>query len=137
VNIPLFDGLLTKGKVKETEASIRRTEAELSDQKRQVRVEICELLTNLEVAQDNLAAAQLNLERSEEVLERLLLMYRLGKADYLSVLDSEANRSEAQSNVIGARYEVLTLTASLKRAVGFSPLLPMTAIAGLVQGESE
>ncbi|MFH1843843.1 MAG: TolC family protein [bacterium] len=137
VNIPLFDGLLTKGKVKETEASIRRTEVELSDQKRQVRVEIVELLTNLEVAHDNLSAAQLNLERSEDVLERLLLMYRLGKADYLSVLDSEANRSEAQSNLIGARYEVLTLTASLKRAVGFSPLLPMTAIAGLVQGESE
>jgi outer membrane protein len=137
LNVPLFDGLLTRGRVKETEASIRRTEAELSDGRRQVRVEVLELLTNLETARENLRAAELNLERGEEVLERMLLEYRLGRADYLSVLDAEANRSQARSNLIQARYEVLTLTASLKRAIGRSPLLPLTAIEGLVQGESE
>jgi outer membrane protein len=137
VNVPLFDGLLTKGKVEETEASIRRTEAELSDQRRLVRVEVLELLTNLETAQQNLRAAELNLQRAEEALDRMIMEYRLGRADYLSALDAEANRSQARSNLIQARYEVLTLTASLKRAIGYSPLLPLTAIEGLVQGDTE
>jgi outer membrane protein len=137
LNVPLFDGLLTKGKVKETEASIRRTEAELSDRQRQVRVEVLELITSLETARQNLRAAELNLQRAEEALERMLLEYRLGRTDYLSALDAEANRSQARSNLIQARYEVLTLTASLKRAIGYSPLLPLTAIEGLVQGETE
>jgi len=51
--------------------------------------------------------------------------------NYLDVLVSESNRAEAHSNVIGARYEVLVLTSSLKRAVGFNPLLPLSAIPNL------
>jgi outer membrane protein TolC len=137
LNVPLFDGLLTKGKVEETEASIRRTDAELADQRRQVRVQVLELLTNLETARQNLRAAELNLQRAEEALDRMIMEYRLGRTDYLSALDAEANRSQARSNLIQARYEVLTLTASLKRAVGYSPLLPLTAIEGLVQGDTE
>jgi outer membrane protein len=137
LNLPLFDGLLTKGKVQETEASIRRTEAETSGLKRQVRVEVLELLTNLEAARANLKAARLNVSRSAEALDRLLALYRAGKADYLSVLEAEANRAEADSNFIQARHEVLILTASLKRATGYSPLLPLTAVPGLVQKESQ
>ena len=47
-------------------------------------------------------------------------------------LDATLNRAEARSNVIDARYEVLVLTASLKRAVGYSPLVPLVGIPGLV-----
>ena len=73
-----------------------------------------------------------NLERAEEVLDESLLMLQLGKTNYLDVLVAEANRAEARSNVIDARYEVLTLTAALKRAVGWSPLTPLAGIPGLV-----
>lgn len=133
LNVPLFDGLLTKGLVGETEATIRRTESELAGMRRQVTVEVLELLDSLQTAQDNLRAARLNLTRSEDLLEQMTLMLRLGKADYLSVLEAEASRSQARSNLIEARYEVLTLSASLKRASGVSPLLSMTAINGLTR----
>jgi outer membrane protein TolC len=132
INWKVFDGLLTKGLVAETDAQIRRTEAELTGQRRQVQVEILELLANLRMARQVLAAVVLNLERSEDVLEESLLMLELGKVNYLDVLVAESNRAEARSNVIDARYEVLTLTAALKRAVGYSPLTPLTGIPGLV-----
>ena len=74
----------------------------------------------------------LNQERSEEVLDESLLMLQMGKINYLDVLVSEANRAEARSNVIDARYEVLVLTSSLKRAVGSSPLVLLNSIPGLV-----
>lgn len=132
VTVPVFDGLLTKGLVGETDARIRRTEAELTGRRREVQVEVLEILANLRLARDLLAAVELNLERSEEVLEESLLMLQMGKTSHLDVLLADANRAEARRNVIDARYTVLTLTASLKRAIGWSPLVPLRDIPGLV-----
>jgi outer membrane protein TolC len=132
VNWTLFDGLLTKGLVAETDAQIRRTEAELTGQRRQVQVEVLELLANVRMAREVLLAVQLNLEQSQEVLEESLLMLELGKTSYLDVLVAEANRAQARNNLIDARYQVLTLTSTLKRAIGVSPLVPLSSIDGLV-----
>ena len=63
-------------------------------------------------------------------------MSQLGKANYLEVLVSESTRAQALSNVIEARYEVLTLTASLKRSLGYSALVPLSSISGLVGEDS-
>ncbi len=137
LNVPLFDGLLTKGLVDQTEAQIRRNEVELSGLKRNIRADVLELLDALEVSRANLRAAELNLTRSEDLLETSKLELRLGRTDYLNVLQSEASRSLARSNLIQARFDVLTTTASLKRAIGVSPMLPFAAVEGLVEGGAE
>ncbi len=137
LNVPLFTGMLTHGRVKETEASIRRTSVERRGLIRNVRVEVLDLLDNLEAAHQNLAAAELNMTRGDLLLDDSKTMMRLGKADYLTVLQSESNRAEARTNLIQARYDVLTLTASLKTAIGVSPMLPLLAVDGLVEGEME
>lgn len=135
LNLPLFDGLLTRGLVQETEASIRRTEVERSGLVRRVRVEVLDLLDNLEAARLNLAAAELNMDRAQELLEISKLRLREGLTDYLTVLESESGRADARSNLIQARYDVLTLTASLKRAMGVSPLMPLAQAVRLPAGE--
>jgi cobalt-zinc-cadmium efflux system outer membrane protein len=137
LNVPLFDGLLTKGLVKETDASIRRTETELTGQRRQVRVELLQLLADLEAGRSTLRSAQLNLEQAEEILAEMAMMLRLGTTDYLSVLEAEASRGLARSHLIEARYDVLTLTASLKRAIGISPLSSLRSVPGLVTAPAE
>jgi outer membrane protein len=134
LNLPLFNGLLTSGQVHETKAQIRRVETELRGYRRQAQVQVLELLNNLDAARRTLAAAELNLDRAEEVLAERLLRYRLGESDYLSVLDADTSHLTARRTLIEARYQVLTLTAYLKRAVGHSPATPLTAIPGLVAG---
>jgi outer membrane protein TolC len=136
LNVPVFDGLLYRGQVKETDARIRRTEAELTGRRRAVQVEVLEIIANLELARDVLAAVQLNLERAEEVLDESLLMMQMGKVSFVDVLVAESNRADARNNVIVARYEVLTQTASLKRAIGWSPMVPLGDIPGLVAEET-
>lgn len=131
LTVPVFNGLLTKGLIDETDAQIRRSEVETAGQRRLVEVEVRELLNNLDTARRNLRAAQLNLERAEEALAESLLMYRLGKASYLEALDAEANHVTARRTMIEARYSVLTLVAGLKRAVGYSPATPLAEIPGL------
>ncbi|MBK9304245.1 MAG: TolC family protein [bacterium] len=137
LNVPLFDGLLTRGLVQQTEASLLRNESERAGLQRQARVEVLDLLDGRDAARDNLRAAELNMARAEDLLETSTLMLRHGKADYLTVLQSEAERSRARTNLIQARYDVLTTTASLKRAIGVSPLLPLAAVDGLVAGGSQ
>ncbi|MBU8870720.1 MAG: TolC family protein [Gemmatimonadales bacterium] len=127
-----FDGLLTRGRVAETNAMIRRSEVELSGNRRTVQVEVLQLLANLEMARELLAAVQLNLVRSEEALDETMLMLELGKASYLDVLVAQSNRAQALGSVIDARYEVFSLTASLKRSLGWSPLVPLVEIPDLV-----
>lgn len=122
LSIPIFDGLLTKGQAQETAAKIRRTRSEREEAVRQARLEILTLLGDLEAAQQNLKAASLNLARAEDALARMQQRYSLGKAEYLEVLNAQSERFTARSEEIAARSEVLKLTASVKRAVGLSPL---------------
>jgi len=128
LNVPLFDGMLTRGKVKETEATIRRTVHERAEALRQARLEVLTLHGDLEAARSNLAATTLNLAAAEDALNQVSRRYELGKADYLSVLDVRTERFLARSNCIAARNEVLTLTAALKRALGFAPATPLSEL---------
>lgn len=131
LNVPLFSGLLTKGRVDEARAQIRRTEAELDGFRRAAQVHVLELLNDLEAARQNLRAADLNLERAQDALAESLLLYELGRVSYLTVLDAESNHVAARRILLEARYQIVTLTAALKRAIGHSPALPLSAIPGL------
>jgi len=137
LNVPLFDGLLTRGQMQQTDAAILRTRSERDGLLRQVRMEVLDLLDGLDVARDNLRAAQLNMARADELVETSKLMLEHGQAEYLTVLASEAERAQAHSYLIQARYDVLTTTASLKRAIGVSPMLSLAAVPGLTAGGVE
>ncbi|MCK4305883.1 MAG: TolC family protein, partial [Candidatus Eisenbacteria sp.] len=134
LKVPLFDGLLTKGKVQETEASIRRVRYEYEEVLRQARLEVLSLLGDLEAARANLSASHLNMTAAEDALRQMTLRYELGKADYISVLHVQTERSLARRNLIQARNEVLTLTASLKRALGFDPTVPLAEVSKSAEG---
>lgn len=126
VFFPIFDGLLTKGQAQETAAKIRRTRREREDALRQARLEILTLLGDLEAARQNREAADLNLVRAEDALSRMQQRYSLGKAEYLEILNAVSERFTARSEQIAARSEVLKLTASVRRALGLSPLPSMS-----------
>lgn len=128
LTVPLFDGLATRGKVKETEAAIRRTGYEYREALRQAEQELAASLGALVAARTNLAAAALNEDAAAEVLTQTQQRYALGKADYLSVLDAQTQRRLARQNGIQARAEVLTLTASLKRQLGHDPREPLADV---------
>jgi len=125
LRVPVFDGFLTRGLVQETEASIRRLRAQREGAEQQAKVEVLTLLGDLEAARENYHAARLNMTAAEDAMRATLLRYVNNKADYLEVLNAEANRFTARGNLIHARHDVMTLTASLKRAMGICPMSPL------------
>lgn len=122
--VPLWDGQTIKGQVRTTEAAIRRSEHELGHTRRTARSEVLTGLDRLRTARANLEAAGLNLRMAEDASTQVSLRYELGKADQLEVLNAQAARFAARTNLVRARYEVLTTTATLKRAMGLSPASP-------------
>ncbi len=137
LSVPVFDGLLTKGNLREAGAMIERTRYEREELKRQARLEALSLHGDLEAARANLDAAELNMTRAEDAMRFATLRYEGGKADYLTVLNAQAERFAARTNLIEARDEVLISTAALKRALGFSPMMPLSTIGDFAVNSAE
>ncbi|RKZ12062.1 hypothetical protein DRQ53_07915 [bacterium] len=131
LHIPIFTGLSPRGQIQEADALVRRNESEVRQLRRAVRDEVVTALGDLEVARANLLAAELNMRQAEQAYIQISLRYELGKADRLEVLNAQTARFVARTTLIEARYEVLATTATLKRAVGVSPSLDLTAIDDL------
>jgi outer membrane protein TolC len=132
LNWPLFDGLLARGKVKETESAIRRTAYEKRDVAQQAILETHRALGDLATAHENLSTAEITLQTAGQALALTVRQYELGKRDYLSLLTAQSDHLMAQNNYIDARFEVLSLTATLKRVLGFDPALSLAEVAELI-----
>lgn len=136
-HVPLFDGLLTKGQKQEAEADLRRNEIRVTELIGEVRDEVLAALEELEIAREDLAAAELNLQSADLAFQQISLRYELGKSDNLAVLNAQSERFTARTILIDARYRVLTSLATLKRAMGFSPRLPLAHILATADPRSE
>lgn len=129
VALPLFDGFLARGRIAEAQARVEKNVVLTEEVARDARREVIALLGNLGVARTNLRTAELALHGAEQVLETTLRQYRNDRSTYLDVLDAQSQRLASHWNLIGARHEVLAHTASLKRALGLSPLTPLSTIS--------
>lgn len=136
-HVPLFDGLLTKGQKQEAEAELRRNEERVRELMREIHDEVLGALDELEIAREDLAAAELNLQSADLAFEQISLRYELGKSDHLAVLNAQAERFTARTILIDARYRVLSSLATLKRAMGFSPQVPLAQILATAPERSE
>ena len=134
LHVPIFDGFRVKGEKREAEAEIRRNQIAVDALEASIQDEVLDAVENLEIARADLRAAQLNLTRADDAYIQISLRYELGKADNLDVLNAQAERFTARSTVIEARYDVLVSLATLKRAIGVSPTVPL---ASLTAGASE
>ena len=56
--------------------------------------------------------------------------------DHLSVLNAQSDRISARSHLIEARYDVLSQTAALKRAMGVHPSTPLARIRAELEGST-
>lgn len=128
LHLPLFDGLLAKGQAREAEASLRRNEHRIRQVEAQIRDEVLGALDELEIARADLDAAMLNMQGANDAYTQISLRYELGKSDNLAVLNAQSERFTARTTLIEARYRVLTSLATLKRAMGVSPLTPLAAL---------
>lgn len=121
VEVPLFEGGLTGGQVKEKEAQTRQAAIELSQSQRLASHEVKEVLLQLQAARLQTSAHLKAVKALEESYRLQEEEYRLNLVNHLEVLESLRELEESRLRLIEAEYGLKQLYWKFKVATGEVP----------------
>ena len=107
LNIPIFNGMKTKYRVKMTELSIADQQLSLENTEKTLRKEIQQAYGNARAAQQKMAAMENSLEASRVAYDYAKAGYDMGKKTLLELNESKSRYHKAESDLLQARYEYL------------------------------
>ena len=107
LNIPIFNGMKTKYRVKMTELSIADQQLDLESTEKSLRKEIQQAYGNAKAAQQKMAAMENSLDASRVAYDYAKAGYDMGKKTLLELNESKIRLHKAESDLLQARYEYL------------------------------
>ena len=107
LNIPIFNGMKTKYRVKMTELSIDDQQVDLENTAKTLRKEIRQAYGNAKAAQQKMTAMENSLEASRVAYDYAKAGYDMGKKTLLELNESKIRYHKAESDLLQARYEYL------------------------------
>ena len=107
LNIPIFNGMRTKYRVKMTELSIADQQLDLENTEKALRKEIQQAYGNAKAAQQKMTAVENSLNASRVAYEYAKGGYDMGKKTLLELNESKIRLHKAESDLLQARYEYL------------------------------
>jgi outer membrane protein len=114
----IFDGQLTKGKVKEAGALYERAGIELDDTGRRIELEVRTTYSTFIEADEVLESEKKVVEQAEEALRLASSRADAGAGTQLDVLSAQTALTEARTTQIQALHDYAVARARLQRAVG-------------------
>jgi len=115
---PIFDGFLTKGRVREAEALRSRVREELADAERKVELDVRTAYSFFTEAQEVLRSQEKVQESAEEALRLATARAAAGTATQLDVLNAQTALTEARTTQVQALHDYAVAKARLERAMG-------------------
>ena len=122
LEIPIFDGGLTRAQTEQAEAVLRGNEAKLSRQQRQVVSEVTQAFVQSHTARQKLRNVEVEVSGAEESVRVASGRYRLGLGRFIEVLDAERALATARTSEVNAVTQLSQAHARLKLAVGDSAI---------------
>jgi TolC family type I secretion outer membrane protein len=114
----LFEGLVTKARVREALATAGRMRS-LEDQTRSaVQLQVRQAYYNLAASLDRIAATSSSVQEAEEGLRIVQKRYEVGMTNFVDVLGAEAALIRARNSALQALHDNNVAGAELKLAVG-------------------
>ena len=107
LNIPIFNGMKTKYRVKMTELSIADQQLTLENTEKTLRKEIRQAYGNAKAAQQKMEAMENSLEASRVAYDYAKAGFDMGKKTLLELNESKTRFHKAESDLLQARYEYL------------------------------
>lgn len=107
LNIPIFNGMKTKYRVKMTELSIADQQLSLENTEKSLRKEIKQAYGNAKAAKQKMEASANSLEASRIAYEYAQAGFEMGKKTLLELNESKTRFHRAESDLLQARYEYL------------------------------
>ena len=114
----IFDGLLTHGKVIQAKALHEKSQTELTDQSRQIELQVRTAYSDFIEAKEVLDSQQTVLAEADEALREAKARAEAGTGTQLDVLDAETSLTQARTTNVLALHDYATARAKLERAIG-------------------
>jgi outer membrane protein len=114
----LFDGLVTRSKVKEALAANNKMKSLEEQTRSAVQLQVRQAYYNLSASLDRIAATSSSVQEAEEGLRIVQKRYEVGMTTFVDVLGAENSLIRARTNVLQALYDNNIAQAELKLAVG-------------------
>jgi outer membrane protein TolC len=114
----LFDGLVTKSKVKEALATNSKMKSLEEQTRSAVQLQVRQAYYNLTASLDRIAATSSSVQEAEEGLRIVQKRYEVGMTTFVDVLGAENSLIRARTNVLQALYDNNIAQAELNLAVG-------------------
>jgi outer membrane protein len=118
VQVPIFNGFITKNKESEAETELESSQIKIEDEKDQVHSEIAKALSNLSSESDKIDNAKVQVDYAEKSLQKADAQYRSGTATNLDMLDADAKLAQARLMYLQVLYNNIIDQYYLKQAVG-------------------
>jgi outer membrane protein len=115
---PIFDGGITKARVKTATENLRQSEIQLDQLKLAASLQVRSALVRFETARQQVTTATAQVTSAEEALRIANLLFENGRGILLDVTTGEEGFLRAQVNLNNARYQLLIAYADLQRAIG-------------------
>ncbi len=113
-----FDSGLTKGRVREANANVVSSQAQLASAKLNVTQDVSEAYLNLRLAEQRVVTADVEIENAKESVRLAEGRYKAGVGTFIDLLDAQNSLITAQSNRVNAGSAVDQARASLNHAIG-------------------
>jgi outer membrane protein len=123
LNVPIFDGGLTRGRIAVAASQKRQSELELNSTRGQIEEDVRLAFADLHTTADGVRAADKLLELAQRELDMARDRFRAGVADNLEVISAQTALAEARAAQVSAlaQYNAsrLNLAAALGHAQAF------------------
>ncbi|GAB4365713.1 MAG: TolC family protein [Spirochaetales bacterium] len=114
--LPFQDKHAAVGKAENTKATLA---SQLQEQIRTLEANVVEYVQGIVVALQRMEAARASVEFGEENYRQVYEKYTLSKATLMEVSDAESTLSDAQAEMLSARYALYEYWMQLKYVLGF------------------
>jgi outer membrane protein TolC len=124
IDVPIFDGGRTRSEVQAATSRVRQAEMQLSDLRAAVEKDVRQALDNLATREDQMRAAQKNLDLAQRELSLAQDRFRNGVADNIEVTTAQTALEDARQMAVSslAQFNIarLNLFSALGRAGDFT-----------------
>lgn len=118
VNLPIFDGLQKKNKIRQVQFNLEKVENTLDQAKKGIDFEINVTKNSLTNAMLTMDQQEKNIQLAERVYNTVKKKYEQGVGSSFEVLQADTDMQQAQSNYFKALYDAIIAKISYQKAKG-------------------
>lgn len=118
LSISLYDGDLTKEKVREAKAVLEESDADVEALKHDITLEVKQAFLEVRDSEQAVAAAEETVRQAKENLDLANGRYEVGVGSPVEVTDATENYIDARNTYYGTLYDYRMALAALEEAVG-------------------